>query len=343
MKRIIIISVLCFLSLGYLFSQIPDGYYNGTSDLTGDALKNKLHDIIKGHKTYPYTSSSTDVWDILKESDKDPSNSNNVILFYTGWSKNGPKEFDGEKGWNREHVWAKSHGDFGTSQGPGTYCHHLRPTDITVNSKRDSRWFDEGGTIYTDPDGATTCYYDDSKYTWEPRDEVKGDVARIIFYMSTRYEGGDGYPDLEVIDYFPTNNYTKEPVHALLSTLLKWHHEDPVNDFERNRNNVVYSYQNNRNPYIDHPEFVQKIWGNPTGIRFETSQEKTVYPNPSHDFVYVNTKFKSMKYVYSITGKLILKTEENSIDIRDFDPGIYLLKTISESANDSFTYRLIKN
>jgi hypothetical protein len=64
MKRIIIISVLCFLSLGYLFSQIPDGYYNGTSDLTGDALKNKLHDIIKGHKTYPYTSSSTDVWDI---------------------------------------------------------------------------------------------------------------------------------------------------------------------------------------------------------------------------------------------------------------------------------------
>ncbi len=78
--------------------------------------------------------------------------------------------------------------------------------------------------------------------------------------LATRYEGENGEPDLEVIDSIPSDNYTNEPIHAKLSALLVWHQEDPVDDFERNRNEVIYSFQNNRNPFIDHPEYVDEIW-----------------------------------------------------------------------------------
>ncbi|KXX70329.1 endonuclease [Flammeovirga sp. SJP92] len=242
------------------YAQIPANYYRSAQGKSGSELKNALHSIIDGHREYPYSSSSTDVWDILKETDKDPNNPNNVILFYTGWSVNANQEYNSGKGWNREHVWAKSHGNFGTSQGAGTDCHHLRPTDITVNSARNSRWFDEASVEYIDGDGATGNYTSSSEWIWEPRPEVKGDVARMLFYMATRYEGTSGDPDLELVDYLPSNDYTPEPIHAKLSTLIAWHLQDPVDDFERNRNEVVYSYQGNRNPYIDHPEYVCLVY-----------------------------------------------------------------------------------
>tara|TARA_B110000908_G_C10082545_1_gene370255 strand:+ start:406 stop:807 length:402 start_codon:yes stop_codon:yes gene_type:complete len=84
----------------------------------------------------------------------------------------------------------------------------------------------------------------------------------MIFYMSTRYEGFNGEPDLEVIDSIPSNNNTQEPVHAKLSDLMQWHIDDPVDDWERNRNNIIYyQFQTNRNPFIDNPEYAQLIWG----------------------------------------------------------------------------------
>ena len=96
----------------------------------------------------------------------------------------------------------------------------------------------------------------------------------MIFYMATRYEGENGEPDLVVIDTIPTDKFTTEPVHAKLDALLDWHISDPVDDFERNRNEVVCSYQGNRNPFIDHPEYIDKIWGDNetpeiTGISFD--------------------------------------------------------------------------
>ena len=109
------------------FSQVPVGYYDSAEGLFGDELKNALYVIIKGHTEFPYTASTTDTWDILKESDNDPNNEDNVILFYTGWSVNAAQEYNNGSGWTREHVWAKSRGDFGTSLGPGTDAHHLRP------------------------------------------------------------------------------------------------------------------------------------------------------------------------------------------------------------------------
>ena len=147
---------------------------------------------------------------------------------------------------------------FGTTQPAGTDLHHIRPADVSVNSRRGHLDFDNGGEIYQDNDGLTECRYDGD--SWEPRKAVKGDVARIIFYMAVRYEGQDGnVPDLKVTDIIMVD--TKQGFHGKLSTLLKWHKEDPVDYFERRRNERVYELQKNRNPFIDHPEFVDEIWG----------------------------------------------------------------------------------
>ena len=253
-KKILTVTAILFaaiFSFTFTYAQIPSGYYNLAQGKEGEELKSALNQIIKGHVKFSYNA----VWDILKETDKDPNNPNNVILIYTGESINGPAEYDGGNGWNREHVWAKSHGDFGTAQGPGTDVHHLRPSNIRTNGDRGNKWFGEATTPHLLNGTPTGNYY--SANFWQPREEVKGDIARMIFYMATRYEGQNGEPDLEVIDYAPPIS-TKDPVHALLSDLLKWHLEDPVDDWEKNRNDIIYyDYQENRNPFIDHPEFAE--------------------------------------------------------------------------------------
>jgi len=247
-----------------VYAQAPSGYYSSANGLTGDALKAELNNIISGHTEYSYS----DLWNLLQETDKDPNNPNNVIGIYSRFSMNAAAAYDNGNGWNREHVWAKSRGDFGTANGPGTDLHHLRVEDVSTNSARSNRAFDDGGTQYVDASGtysgATPAKSSSTNYTWYPGDEVKGDVARMLFYMATRYEGENGEPDLELTeDVLP--NTDKQPLHGVLSSLLAWHNADPVSAEEINRNNIVYGYQNNRNPYIDHPEYVAEIWGGPTG------------------------------------------------------------------------------
>lgn len=257
---------ILFFGIGVNFAQIPPGYYSSADGLTGSALKAALNDIIDEHVKFPYTSSNTDVWDILKETDRDTIDPTKVILIYTGWTVDAAQEYNSGSGWTREHVWAKSRGNFGTSQGAGTDVHALRPCDVTVNSARNNRWFGIGEYEYIDGDGPTGCYTSTSSWVWEPRDEVKGDIARMMFYMDTRYEGENGELDLQLIDSIPSDNNTNEPIHGLFSVLRQWHIDDPVDDWERNRNDVIYSYQQNRNPFIDHPEFVERIWGTYVGV-----------------------------------------------------------------------------
>ncbi|MCD4833689.1 MAG: endonuclease [Bacteroidales bacterium] len=248
MKRFLLVAV-GVLFIQSVFSQIPAGYYDDASGLSGDGLKSALHNIVDDHTEKSYD----DLWNILRESDEDPDNSDNFILIYTGRSLAKTESYPA---WNREHVWAKSHGDFGTTPPAGSDAHHLRPCDVSVNSDRGNKDFDNGGTQHSE---ATECYWDSD--SWEPRDAVKGDVARMIFYMAVRYEGDvSGEPDLEIVDYV-NSSPNKEPLHGKLSVLLQWHIDDPVDDFERNRNEVVYSYQNNRNPFIDSSQFVARIWG----------------------------------------------------------------------------------
>lgn len=241
-----------------LFSQIPDTYYDNAAGLTGEALKSALNDIIDGHSELSYSG----VKEALKATDEDTNNPNNVICLYTGWSYAKTEFGNGSEQWNREHVWSKSHGDFGDVAPAGTDLHHLRPTDASVNSAKNNRDFDIGTTQYTDGSGPTGCYTGTD--TWQPRDAVKGDVARMIFYMATRYEGENGEPDLEIVDYVNTAP-ANEPYYGKLNTLLTWHNDDPVDDWERNRNDIIYNnYQHNRNPFIDHPEYVTEIWGDET-------------------------------------------------------------------------------
>ena len=244
-----------------LIAQVPSGYYDAANGLSGSSLQSALHEIINDHTKYPYTSSNTDVWDILKVTDEDPSNSSNVILIYTGRSQaktenSGQSNTAGSNRWNREHVWSKSHGFPNESDTAYTDIHHLKPADESVNSSRGNLDFDNGGSAHSE---ATDCNYDSD--SWEPRDDVKGDVARMMFYMEVRYDPGihsDGSAyDLELVD----NTGTSSPEFGKLSTLISWHSSDPVDNFERDRNDSIYSYQGNRNPFIDYPEFVSAIWG----------------------------------------------------------------------------------
>jgi endonuclease I len=165
----------------------------------------------------------------LDESDADPTNPGNVILVYTGWSVSGT--WDAGNTWNREHIWPQSL--LGYDSVMSSDLHNLKPSDPTANNSRSNKYFDNVTT----------------SASYEPRDEVKGDVARILLYMLTMYD------DLTLVNSTPSVYEM-----ALLNVILGWHEIDPVDDFERNRNNVIAAHQGNRNPYIDYPEFVDLIW-----------------------------------------------------------------------------------
>lgn len=272
--------LFCFIILysSVLFAQntlhktnaTPTGYYDSATGKSGSALKTALHNIIKGHTRYPYTSSNTDVWDILMNTDEDTTNSNNVILIYTGRSQakglNASIGYNADY-WNREHVWAKSHGFPNSTDTAYTDVHHLRPADASVNTSRSNKDFDDGGN----PQGEAPGTYTDSD-SWEPRDAVKGDVARMMFYMATRYEG-DGAYDLQLQETIPSNG----PHFAKLSVLLQWNQQDPVDHWEEIRNDKIYTkWQHNRNPFIDHPEFAEQIWGS-QNIKVEPTNHPTSF------------------------------------------------------------------
>lgn len=228
---------------------LDDTYYKDAIGKTGPELKTALHTIISEQTKLSYDQ----VWDALQATDEDPADSANVILLYTGRSQAKSAHGGNPDDWNREHVWAKSHGDFGTSTGPGTDVHHLRPTDVSVNSTRGNKDFDNGGEELSEAPGNFT---DDDSY--EPRDEVKGDVARMILYMAVRYDGDDGFADLEPNDQVDNGS---APNIGRLSVLKEWSAGDPPDDFEKRRNQVIFDdIQHNRNPFIDHPEWVGEIW-----------------------------------------------------------------------------------
>ncbi|MEU1091524.1 endonuclease I family protein [Streptomyces sp. NPDC005576] len=228
---------------------LVDTYYANALGKSGTALKAALHTIISSQTKVSYSQ----VWEALKDTDEDPANPGNVILLYTGKSQSEDDNGGNVGQWNREHVWAKSHGDFGTATGPGTDLHHLRPADVQVNSIRGNKDFDNGGSQVS---GAPGNYTDTDSF--EPRDADKGDVARMILYMAVRYEGDDAWADLEPNEKV---NNGSAPNIGKLSVLKEWSQEDPPSAFEKNRNEVIYTqYQHNRNPFIDHPEWVESIW-----------------------------------------------------------------------------------
>jgi len=239
-------------------------YYANANAANGDNFRSALiTDISKNQKQFTYS----EVWTALTYTDEDPNNSSNIILLYSGRSiakkDNGSGAASSNPDfWNREHVWPKSHGFPEQSQRGYTDIHHLRPADISINSSRGNKDFEIGGDPLTEsPENSTT------ESTWEPRNEVKGDIARMTFYMDVRYDTGTDatMPDLILVDEVGTQTSTlSDGVGKLakLCTLLEWNAVDPVSTFEIERNNTIYEYQGNRNPFIDHPEWVERIYSN---------------------------------------------------------------------------------
>ena len=237
--------------MGVLASAQPVGYYNGTSGLNGAELKAKLNDIIGNHVDFSYAQAKY----LINYTDADPENENNVILFYTQRSQDADTYGTGGNYINREHVWAKSHGDFADVRPMDGDINNLRPADASVNVSRSNKDFSVVQPNGTQHDEADGVWYNDTY--WEPSDATKGQVARIILYMATRYEGENGELDLEAVNGGDTYPSAK---HGDLAALLEWNRAFPPSDFERRRADRIYTIQQNRNPFVDHPEFADLIW-----------------------------------------------------------------------------------
>ncbi len=252
-------------------------YYKTLEGLTGEAFKVQLQNIITTfeNSTNPnYTTSYTSANDSLQDADEDLTNPNNIILIYN--SASIPSPWDSAATWNKEHVWAKSLLIYPTggladtkTNGPGADLHNLRAANPSINSSRGNKPFVDGSGSY----GAVGS-------GWYPGDDHIGDVARIILYMNLRW--GDSLANINDI--------------GTLSLFLEWHLLDPVDDFERHRNEVIYSYQGNRNPFIDYPEFVSMIWGTTPSATYEpfTSQSNVLLTNIIQDDIVMYDNRSSM-------------------------------------------------
>ena len=226
-------------------------YYQTSHLLTGNQLKTALNQIIKDHQNLGYRCT----WEALQLTDQDPLNADNVIGFYSRRSIPKAHRDYGQNtpdAWNREHLWPNSHGIKDKRSAAYSDLHHLRATDKSVNADRASKAFANGGTRHVE---CSACRF--TNHSWEPPDKVKGDTARMMFYMATRYEGNDREPDLILVD----RTDTRGNQFGQLCDLLSWHLADPVSAEEQSRNNQVYRFQGNRNPFIDQPVFAIQIWG----------------------------------------------------------------------------------
>lgn len=237
----------------------PPGYYDSAQGKAGQELRDALHAIIRNHQVIPYSSSSrSDTSDALKVLDRDPGNFTNIIAIYSGASSPAA-DFGLTTGWNREHLWCNSYG-LDDVEPSYSDLHNLRACDANVNSSRGNKYYD---TTTTNSQGyafpahveAPLCSADSD--SWEPPLSNRGDIARALFYMATRYTGDEASePALVLTDDASLINSASACM-GRLGTLLAWHQADPVDAAELLRNDLVFSlYQTNRNPFIDHPEWV---------------------------------------------------------------------------------------
>jgi endonuclease I len=261
MKKIYVFIAL-LMAVVTLVAQ-PQGYYNGTDGLTGDELKAALHNIIKNDDHVSYNGmwtayQTTDkrpgtnyVWDIYS----DVPNGTPPYLFTFSTDQCGSYQGEGDC-YNREHLWAQS-----WTNNDGTHktdLHHVYPTDGFVNGKRSDYAFGEvRNATWTSENGSKlgSCRTSGFNGTvFEPIDEYKGDIARALMYVSVRYYQEDS-------DWDNSDMTNKSVIKDWAMTmLLRWHENDPVSEKEINRNNAVYGKQNNRNPFVDNPEFAEMIW-----------------------------------------------------------------------------------
>ena len=244
---------ISFFAMAHLDPEL-NSYYKAQTGLKGNDLKTVLGKIAaENHKPVTYSQ----VWDGLKFTNEDPQNKDNVILFYSGRSQSkklNSSLTQSQSAWNREHVWPTSFGFKKRGQWGHTDLHHLQPADAKINAIRGNKDFDFGGS----PLAKSPINKTDGD-SFEPRDAVKGDAARSIFYMAVRYEGNDAdTPDLYLVD--DTSSTSGETKFGKLCTLLEWNKLDPVDEWEKARHEKVVKVQGNRNPFIDNPEWINDIY-----------------------------------------------------------------------------------
>lgn len=348
-----IYTFLAIATFGLGASQIPNGYYNGTNGLTGATLKSKLSTIIStGYVTKSYDSllggyPSTDtdkystggyendgtILDIYSEdpNGKDPYN------YRHGQKQCGNYKVESDC-YNREHIIPQS---FFSKRSPMVSdMHHIRPTDGKVNGMRSNYPFGKvGNASFTSLNGTKVGSSSSPGYSGtvaEPINEYKGDVARMVLYFVTRYE--------DQLSTFTDNQLlAKSKFPGLqqweLNTLLLWHQQDPVSQVEIDRNNATYIYQNNRNPYIDYPNYVTEIWGlSPLAVE-DTGFSKNykIYPNPAKSGGNITVSGDNLKqydkaWIYNMVGQRVQEIDQpfknsNSIQLKNLPKGIYILKT----------------
>ncbi len=336
--------LLFFLLISLIITakgQIPPGYYNSAEGLTGDELQEALHDIIDNHNDISYSA----LWDAFEDTDK-KSNGKVWDIYSDVPGGNPPYEFTffsdqcgnyGQEGdcYNREHSFPRSW--FGGTVPPmNTDLYQVYPTDGYVNGKRENFPYGEvGNASWTSMNGSkvggciTPGY---SGTVFEPIDEYKGDLARTYFYMATRYLGEDGgWPGSPMVN-------GSQPEEWALNMLFEWHQQDLVSQKEIDRNNEIFDIQDNRNPFIDNPFYVDQIWFNTTldeeimidGFDF------SVYPNPVVEklIIKTSTQLSEKDFEFTITdvnGRLIMAELESGgklseIDVADLENGFYFLQ-----------------
>lgn len=261
-KRNFLTGIIAFAVHAFVFAQ-PAGYYDSAVGKSGEELQQALHDIIDGHTVLSYS----DLWSAFYTTDDRPDGT--VWDMYSD-VPNGPNYYDYDFGddqcgnfsgegscYNREHSFPKSW--FGGEVSPMyTDLFHLFPTDGTVNGMRSNYPFGETDSpTKTSMNGCKLGPCSVSGYSgtiFEPIDEYKGDFARTYFYMATRYFGEDGsWTGSPMVD-------GAQPEAWARTMLIQWHTDDPVSTKETERNDAVYALQKNRNPFIDYPEYVLKLY-----------------------------------------------------------------------------------
>jgi endonuclease I len=335
----LLINLLLLLFVVPFYGQIQP-YYNGL-DLTktgNDLFLELSGHLAATHSGIPYTGSPVDVWDACQQADEDPDTSSNVLLIYGYDNTDGNFSTDRTRlksamagstyvpgMWNREHVFAKSlaNPSFGTDEpGPGTDVHNLRPADQERNSER-------GNNKFTD--GSGNSHIVTSNGGWYPGDEWKGDVARIVMYMYTRYHGTG--TQVSETNCLPINVgfgtiLTVDP--NMIDLFLKWNAEDPVSIFEADRNDVLFGIQMNRNPYIDNPYLATVIWGGLTAEDkwWANNSSDIVAPTAPTNVIASNIDIKSFDLSWDAST--------DDIDVYDYLiylNGVYLKSTSSTSTS----------
>jgi len=287
MNRTHLVVAAGFVLVPRVLAQAPPGYYASVDTTNASTLRATLHAVIDDHTRIPYTASATDTWDVLELASEDPANASRILDVYANLSL--AKQGGGNTLYNREHTWPNSYGFpiDGPCNYPYTDCHMLFLSDINYNASRGNapyRWC-SGCTEYTTvanngQGGGSGSYPGNSNWSngssttnnWESWIGKRGDVARAILYADVRYEGGThgvtgcAEPDLVVTDTqslianSATGNNTSVAYMGIKSVLLQWHQQDPPDAWEMHKNDVVFAFQGNRNPFIDHPEWADCLY-----------------------------------------------------------------------------------